>query len=122
MRPGLSEHLGKGGRGLGGDAQSVVAIVRCTSELSVARFASGLAGEEVLGIGGVSELLAHRAGQEQHRTAWPVVRGDVLGLAGGVCQGSREFPRCDHGNSSPGARPVRAGRSAAMASRWRRMR
>ncbi len=39
-----------------------------------------------------------------------------------VCQGSREFPRCDHGNSPPGARPVSAGRSALMASRWRRMR
>jgi len=39
-----------------------------------------------------------------------------------TCQGSREFPRCDHGNSPPGARPVSAGRSAAMASRWRRMR
>jgi hypothetical protein len=39
-----------------------------------------------------------------------------------LCQGSREFPRCDHGNSSPGGRPVSAGRSAAMASRWRRMR
>jgi hypothetical protein len=38
------------------------------------------------------------------------------------CQGSREFPRCDHGNSPSGARPVSAGRSAAMASRWRRMR
>ena len=38
------------------------------------------------------------------------------------CQGSREFPRCDHGNSPPGARPVSAGRSALMASRWRRMR
>src|SRR5450755_2532726 len=44
----------------------------------------------------------------------------ALGPAG--CQGSREFPRCDHGNSPPGARPVSAGRSAAMASRWRRMR
>jgi transposase len=39
-----------------------------------------------------------------------------------TCQGSREFPRCDHGNSPSGARPVSAGRSAAMASRWRRMR
>ena len=38
------------------------------------------------------------------------------------CQGSREFPSCDHGNSPPSGRPVRAGRSAAMASRWRRMR
>ena len=38
------------------------------------------------------------------------------------CQGSREFPRCDHGNSPPCWRPVRAGRSAAIASRWRRMR
>ena len=39
-----------------------------------------------------------------------------------LCQGSPEFPRCDHGNSPPGARPVSAGRSALMASRWRRMR
>jgi hypothetical protein len=39
-----------------------------------------------------------------------------------VCQGSREFLRCDHRNSPPGDRPVRAGRSALMASRWRRMR
>ena len=38
------------------------------------------------------------------------------------CQGSWKFPRCDHGNSPPGGRPVRAGRSAVMASRWRRMR
>ena len=38
------------------------------------------------------------------------------------CQGSREFLRCDHGNSPPGGRPVRAGRSAWMASRWRRIR
>ena len=45
---------------------------------------SGLAGGEVLGIGGVGELLAHQAGQEQQRTAWPVVRHDVLGLPGGV--------------------------------------
>src|ERR1700733_3140559 len=45
---------------------------------------SGLAGEEVLGIGGAGELLAHQVGQEQQRTAWPVVRGDVLGLPGGV--------------------------------------
>ena len=39
-----------------------------------------------------------------------------------LCQGSREFPRCDHGNSPPAGRPVSAGRSAAMALRWRRMR
>jgi hypothetical protein len=38
------------------------------------------------------------------------------------CQGSREFPSCDDGNSPPCGRPVRAGRSEAMASRWRRMR
>jgi len=41
---------------------------------------------------------------------------------GRVCQGSREFPRCDHGNSPSWAWPVRAGRSALMASRCRRMR
>jgi hypothetical protein len=35
-----------------------------------------------------------------------------------LCQGSREFPRCDHENSPP----VIAGRSVAMASRWARMR
>jgi hypothetical protein len=43
-------------------------------------------------------------------------------LRGGQCQGSSEFPGCDHGNSPPCCGPVRAGRSAAMASRWRRMR
>jgi len=46
----------------------------------------------------------------------------VLGLwpvwSGRLCQGSREFPRCDHENSPP----VIAGRSDAMASRWARMR
>jgi hypothetical protein len=42
-------------------------------------------------------------------------------LAAG-CQGSREFLRCDHGNSPPAGRAVRAGRRALMASRWRRMR
>lgn len=36
----------------------------------------------------------------------------------GVCQGSRDFLTCDHGFSPP----VIAGRSAAMASRWARMR
>jgi hypothetical protein len=46
-----------------------------------------------------------------------------LGLTDGTaCQGSRRFPRCDHGNSPPSGRPVMAGRSALMASRWRRMR
>ena len=34
------------------------------------------------------------------------------------CQGSREFPRCDHENSPP----VIAGRSDLIASRWARMR
>jgi len=34
------------------------------------------------------------------------------------CQGSPEFPGCDHENSPP----VMAGRSALMASRWARMR
>src|SRR5205823_14632327 len=48
------------------------------------RLGSLLAGGEVLGIGGVGELLAHQAGQEQQRAAWPVVRHDVLGLSGGV--------------------------------------
>ena len=38
------------------------------------------------------------------------------------CQGSREFLWCDHGKCSPGGRPVSAGRSAWMASRWRRIR
>ena len=37
---------------------------------------------------------------------------------GSPCQGSREFLRCDHENSPP----VIAGRSAAMAARWARMR
>src|SRR5262249_52586675 len=44
----------------------------------------GLAGGEVLGIGGAGELFAHQAGQAQQRAAWPVVRHDVLGLPGGV--------------------------------------
>ncbi len=39
-----------------------------------------------------------------------------------TCQGRREFPTCDDGNSSPCGRPVRAGWRAAMASRWWRMR
>jgi transposase len=39
-------------------------------------------------------------------------------LCGFLCQGSREFPGCDHGNSPP----VSAGRRASMASRWARMR
>jgi hypothetical protein len=38
------------------------------------------------------------------------------------CQGWREFPGCDDGNSPFRGRPVRAGRRAAMASRCRRMR
>ena len=38
----------------------------------------------MLGQGGAGELLAHQAGQEQERGAWPVVRHDVLGLPGGV--------------------------------------
>ncbi len=46
----------------------------------------------------------------------------LLASNGVFCQGSREFPTCDDGNSPPCGRPVRAGRSAAMASRWRRMR
>ncbi len=40
----------------------------------------------------------------------------------GGCQGRRDFPTCDAGNSSPCGRPVRAGWRAAMASRWWRMR
>jgi hypothetical protein len=35
-----------------------------------------------------------------------------------ACQGSREFPGCDHGFSPP----VIAGRRALMASRWARIR
>ncbi len=50
------------------------------------------------------------------RTARP------LGEEPRLCQGRREFPRCDDGNSPSCGRPVRAGRSDAMASRWRRMR
>jgi transposase len=38
------------------------------------------------------------------------------------CQGRRGFPSCDDGNSPPCGWPVRAGRRALMASRWRRMR
>src|SRR5450755_82444 len=38
------------------------------------------------------------------------------------CQGSREFPRCDHGNSPPWERVESAGRMALMASRWARIR
>src|SRR5713226_9636455 len=45
---------------------------------------SGLAGEEVLGVGGAGEFFGHQAGQEQQRAPWPVVRRDVLGLPGGV--------------------------------------
>src|SRR5713226_1178692 len=45
---------------------------------------SGLAREEVLGVGGAGEFFAHQAGQEQQRAPWPVVRRDVLGLPGGV--------------------------------------
>ena len=47
---------------------------------------------------------------------------DEQGLRALCCQASREFPRCDHENSPPSGRPVRAGRRALMASRWRRMR
>ena len=38
------------------------------------------------------------------------------------CQGSWEFPRCDHGNSPPWERVESAGRMALMASRWARIR
>ena len=38
------------------------------------------------------------------------------------CQGSREFPTCDHGNSPPWDRVESAGRMALMASRWARIR
>ena len=34
------------------------------------------------------------------------------------CQGSWEFPRCDHGNSPPWERVESAGRMALMALRW----
>jgi hypothetical protein len=46
-------------------------------------------------------------------------RAEIIRL---LCQGPREFPRCDHGNSPPCWGPVSAGRSALMALRWRRMR
>jgi hypothetical protein len=59
--------------------------------------------------GGPSELL-----RTMERRPWSVA--DLRALLG--CQGSREFPRCDHGNSPP----VIAGRSDWIASRWARMR
>src|SRR5262245_19556797 len=45
---------------------------------------SGAADDEELGKRGTGESLAHQAGQEQHRTAWPVVHHDVLSLPGRV--------------------------------------
>src|SRR5436190_8432824 len=45
---------------------------------------SGLAGDEVLSKGGAGVLLTHQAREEEHRTAWPVVHHEVLGLPGGV--------------------------------------
>ncbi|MGZ6565177.1 MAG: IS110 family transposase [Solirubrobacteraceae bacterium] len=39
-----------------------------------------------------------------------------------LCQRSREFLTCDHGNSPPLERVERAGRMALIASRWRRIR
>ena len=45
---------------------------------------SGLAGEEVLGQEGAGQLLTQKAGQEQQRAAWPIVRRDVLCPPGGV--------------------------------------
>jgi putative transposase len=67
------------------------------------------------------ELLAERPNE---LWSWDIskLKGPANWTYHYLCQGSREFPRCDHGNSSPGARPVSAGRSASMASRWRRMR
>ena len=55
--------------------------------------------------------------------AQPTLAASVAGSAQkleilNLCQGSREFPRCDHGNSPP----VIALRSVLMASRWARMR
>src|SRR5262245_38574350 len=57
---------------------------------SYARF--GIAGDEEPGKGSAGELLAHQAGQKQHRAAWPVVHHDVLGLPGSVA-----FDRDDNG-------------------------
>ena len=56
------------------------------------------------------------------RTAIPLLESTAERYRTRRCQGSREFPRCDHGNSPPSGRPVSAGLRAAMASRWRRMR
>src|SRR5215469_1684108 len=45
---------------------------------------SGLASEEELGKRRVGELLAHQAGQEQHRAAWPVVHHNMPSLPSGI--------------------------------------
>ncbi len=50
----------------------------------VATSVSGLAGDKVLCEGGAGVHLAHQAGEEQHRAAWPVVHHEVLGLPGGI--------------------------------------
>src|SRR5262245_27242421 len=55
---------------------------RISSGLWCARFT--VAGDEEPGEWGAGERLAHQAGQEQDRAAWPVVHHDVLGLPGGV--------------------------------------
>lgn len=73
----------------------------------------GLAGYEVGG------LLA-RSRRVQERRTHRLNR--ALLAVWGSCQGRREFPTCGDGNSPPCGRPVRAGRRASMASRWRRMR
>src|SRR6188472_4500139 len=66
--------------------------MRVTIPAQVGRPYSGVPGEEVGGIRSPCELLAHQAGQEQQRTAWPVVRRDVLGLPGRVA--------CDQGDTA----------------------
>jgi hypothetical protein len=69
-----------------------------------------------------ARLFAKTSGGERLVAAKSAMAIGLWRLGTGACQGSREFPRCDHGNSPPGGRPVSAGRSALMASRWRRMR
>jgi hypothetical protein len=79
-------------------------------------------------------LLTHRRGPDVVQLGAPssnafmrfIRRGQLTFQDGTIvyhgCQGPREFPRCDHGNSPPCWGPVSAGRSALMALRWRRMR
>jgi len=51
-----------------------------------------------------------------------LAQADVGIAIGAGCQGSAEFPTFDHEISPPCRGPVRAGRRAAIASWWRRMR